>query len=181
MIYLVTNRKLITTGTLLDKIEKAMEKGIAGIILREKDLTTKDLLPLAKQIKELTKDTKVQFFVNGNIEVAQDLHTGVHLSFEAFVENKPKLNQKQKMGVSVHSLEEAKKAEKLGASYLLAGHVFSTDCKKGLAPRGLDFIKNIKENTSIPLIAIGGIDYNNMHQVYQSGADGVAMMSYFMK
>lgn len=83
--------------------------------------------------------------------------------------------------VSVHSQDEAIEAERLGADALIAGHIFVTDCKKGLEPRGLDFLRKICENVSIPVFAIGGIDDNNTELVKQAGAQGECRMSWYMK
>ena len=85
------------------------------------------------------------------------------------------------MGVSVHSLEEAKDVENLGASYVVAGHIFKTDCKKGLEPRGLKFVKDLSSTLTIPIFAIGGIDEKNSLSVINSSAFGVCMMSSIMK
>lgn len=85
------------------------------------------------------------------------------------------------IGVSVHSVEEAKEAEKLGASYLTAGHVFATECKKGLLPRGLEFLEEICDSVAIPVYAIGGIHPGNLRQIEESKAAGACMMSEYMK
>ena len=85
------------------------------------------------------------------------------------------------IGASTHSLEDAKIAEKLGATYITASHIFATDCKKGLEPRGLDFLKNICDNVNIPVFALGGINEDNSKYCYENGAKGVCMMSQAMK
>ena len=85
------------------------------------------------------------------------------------------------IGASCHSLEEAKEAERLGCTYITAGHIFLTDCKKGLPGRGLTFLQNICENVSIPVYAIGGISNENINDVRQTGAAGACIMSGFMK
>ena len=84
------------------------------------------------------------------------------------------------MGTSVHSPEEAALAEKLGASYVTAGHIFATDCKKGVPPRGLDFLENVCKSVKIPVYAIGGITRSNMHLALEKGAAGVCVMSGLM-
>ena len=111
---------------------------------------------------------------------------GIHLSYSIFKslnENiKAELIKKYKrIGVSVHSLNEAKEVESLGASYVVAGHIFETDCKKGLEPRGLKFIEDLSSALSIPIFAIGGIDEKNSLSVINNGAFGVCMMSSIMK
>ena len=110
---------------------------------------------------------------------AERLGCNLQLSYQSF------LDQKWKSGqitwVSVHTVEEAINAERLGADGLIAGHIFVTDCKKGLAPRGLDFLKEVCDAVSIPVFAIGGIDEKNSQSVIDSGAFSVCMMSNLMK
>ena len=92
--------------------------------------------------------------------------------------------QKQKFlvrGVSVHSVEDARLAEQCGATYLTAGHVFVTDCKKGLAPRGLDFLHEVCSSVKIPVYAIGGINDKNAASCIREGAAGVCVMSGYMR
>ena len=85
------------------------------------------------------------------------------------------------LGASCHSVEDAIKAEELGCSYIIAGHIFDTDCKKGLPGRGLDFLRNICESVKIPVYAIGGITADNIADVYAAGAKGACVMSGLMK
>lgn len=85
------------------------------------------------------------------------------------------------IGVSVHSVKEAEEAEKLGASYLTAGHVFATDCKRGLPPRGLEFLEEICNSVTVPVYAIGGIHPGNLWKIKETGAAGACMMSEYMK
>lgn len=85
------------------------------------------------------------------------------------------------IGASVHSLEEAMEAERLSASYVVAGHIFPTDCKAGLLPRGTGFLKEICENVHIPVYALGGINDNNEELVKECGADGACRMSGYMR
>ena len=85
------------------------------------------------------------------------------------------------IGASCHSVEDAQEAESLGADYITAGHVFATDCKKGLPPRGIEFLSSVCESVSIPVYAIGGISPDNIDLVRQCGAAGACVMSGFMK
>lgn len=88
---------------------------------------------------------------------------------------------KKRVGVSVHSIEEAGKAEGMGADYLITGHIFETDCKPGVLPRGLDFLQSVCKNVAIPVYAIGGISEKNAALTVQSGAAGICMMSGYFK
>ena len=93
------------------------------------------------------------------------------------------------IGTSVHSVEDAIKAEQLGATYMTAGHIFATDCKKGLPPRGLDFLKNVCDAVQIPVYAIGGINIDSvcsfyvprLNEVLAHGAVGACIMSSMMR
>ena len=86
-------------------------------------------------------------------------------------------------GASCHSVEDALCAYKLGCDYVTAGHVYITDCKKGLAPRGIDFLKKMCDSVPIPVYGIGGIDLESdkIDEVKQTGAKGACIMSGYMK
>jgi thiamine-phosphate pyrophosphorylase len=78
-------------------------------------------------------------------------------------------------------VEEAIDAEELGANYLIAGHIFETECKQGLRSRGIEFVEKICKNVKIPVIAIGGIRPDNIEEVLNTRVSGIAIMSYAMK
>ncbi len=81
------------------------------------------------------------------------------------------------VGTSVHSPEQLQTAEQLGADYVTAGHIFATDCKKGLPPRGTDFLSDICSRTKLPVYAIGGITSDRIPELRQTGAVGACIMS----
>ena len=85
------------------------------------------------------------------------------------------------LGTSIHSVEDAKEAGRLGADYVFAGNIFETDCKKGLPGRGLEFLENVCKEVDIPVYAIGGITAEKMPQILGTGAAGGCMMSGFMQ
>ncbi|QAA31388.1 thiamine phosphate synthase [Clostridium manihotivorum] len=177
-IYVVTNRKLIKEVALEDICKKSAEGGAAAIILREKDLKTEDLLELAYRVKNELKG-RVPLIINGNYEVAKRANSdGLHLGYNAFMDFEVEFSGC--LGVSIHSLQEAIDAEKKGADYLIAGHIFETSCKEGLAGRGLGFLSEICNTVRIPVIAIGGISEENINSVMKCGAYGVAVMSSVM-
>lgn len=179
-LYLITNRKLVAKVNFLNVIEQAVSGGIDAIILREKDLPGEILLNLALKIKKIIAGRPVLLIINNNFEVAQRVQAdGYHTNYKNFIQQK--INFNGLIGVSVHNLDEAIEAEKYNAGYLLASHIFPTDCKKGLKPKGLQLIKDIKKNVTIPLIALGGINPQNSDQVLAAGADGIAVMSYIMQ
>ncbi|RKD23684.1 thiamine-phosphate diphosphorylase [Caminicella sporogenes] len=179
VLYLITNRKIIKQGNLYSIVESAVIGGIDRVILREKDLSYEKLLLTASILKPILSKYNVPLIINTNLEVAKSLNAdGFHIGFQN-IKNK-KIEFKGILGISVHNLEEAIAAENLGADYLLAGHIYKTDCKKGLKPKGIKLIKDIKANVNIPVIALGGINEKNAPEVISAGADGIAVMSYIM-
>ncbi|MEN6460156.1 MAG: thiamine phosphate synthase [Syntrophomonas sp.] len=179
-LYLITNRKLVADGHFLSVIEQAIAGGIDAIILREKDLPGDILLNIAVKIKKIIAGQPARLIINNDLEVAKAVQAdGYHTNFDKFMEQPSVFDGNN--GVSVHNLDEAMQAEKNGASYLLASHIFATDCKKGVKPKGLQLIKDIKDNVNIPVIALGGISPKNSDQVLAAGADGIAVMSYIMQ
>ena len=174
----VTNRSLCRTG-LKEQVEKISRLGFCdALILREKDLSEAKYLSLAKSIKEICDEHGIDFICNNMPDVAEQLGCNLQLSFQSFLEQGHRADS---TWVSVHSLDEAIEAERLGADALIAGHIFVTDCKKGLEPRGLDFLRKICEAVSIPVFAIGGIDDENAELVKQAGAQGECRMSWYMR
>ncbi|AZR73194.1 thiamine-phosphate diphosphorylase [Anoxybacter fermentans] len=179
MLYLITNRKIIEKDNFYDVVENAIKGGVDAVLLREKDLSYEELLPIAIKLKNIADAYNIPLIVNGNLDVAKNINaSGFHTSFDRFM--KEKFEFKGLLGVSVHSLKEAILSEKHGASYILASHIFETDCKKGLRPKGIELIKDIKSQVKIPVIALGGINPENVKKVLSAGADGIAVMSYIM-
>ena len=182
ILYIVTNRKLVQNEDFYDVIERVAKNKVDYLALREKDLSGEELFSLAKDIKIITDKYNVPLIINGNLKVAEEVNAyGCQLSYNVLMESSLWKKSKLKIGASVHSLEEAINAEKVGSDYLVAGHIFETDCKKGLKGRGLNFVSNISNHINIPLIAIGGINENNASSVIKAGASGVAIMSTAMR
>ena len=177
----VTNRKLCKED-FLTRIEKIAKENPNGIILREKDLTSEAYLKLARSVLEICKKYDTQCILHSFTDIAKELkHPAIHLPLPIL----RKLTKGDKtsfttIGASCHSLKEAKEAEALGCTYITVGHIFETDCKKGLAGRGLDFLHGICENVSIQVYAIGGIDDKNIHRIRSAGASGACIMSSLM-
>ena len=196
---IISNRKLCENENLEKQIEKIFsdyEKKIilenfeiVSLTLREKDLNKNEYLKLIEEIYPICQKYKINLILHQNYDLNLDDKykiDGIHLSYNIFKslnENiKAELIKKYKrIGVSIHSLDEAKEVENLGASYIVAGHIFETDCKKGLEPRGLKFVEDLSSTLSIPIFAIGGIDEKNSQSVIDSGAFSVCMMSSMMK
>lgn len=176
----VTNRLLC--DDFYKRIAEIKEQiNLKYLILREKDLSDNDLKIMALKVMDILKDSNIKLIINNNIQVCREARAcGVQFSFNKIKElNLKELNMI--IGVSVHSLKEAVNAESLGADYIIYGHVFETDCKKGLKPRGVNELKEICSKVNIPVYAIGGINKDNFKQVVDSGAKGFALMSSLME
>lgn len=174
----VTNRKLCED--FYSRIREISQKELKYLILREKDLVDEELEIMAARIKGILKDSKIKLIINGNMKVADNVNAyGVHFSYNNFI-NLDIVEFQGIKGVSVHSYNEAVEAEKRGADYLIYGHIFETDCKKGLKPKGVNELKKICNKVKIPVYGIGGINKNNYMKVINSGAKGIAIMSSLM-
>ncbi|MEF9918652.1 MAG: thiamine phosphate synthase [Eubacterium sp.] len=176
----MTNRNFCGSS-FLRQIEKIAASGVSEIILREKDLLPEDYAVLARQVRTICQKYPVTLRFHTYYRVAKNLKCPrIHLSLPVLEENPGIKSSFDSIGVSIHSLEQAEKAVALGADYLTAGHIFATDCKKGLAPRGIPFLKSVLEAVSIPVYGIGGIDENTIGEVAKAGASGVCLMSSLM-
>lgn len=179
MLFVITSSKSCKED-FLTRIKRIASANPDRIILREKHLSQDDLLKLAIKCKEICDKYSVAFSVNSSIEVARKVNADIHLPYKLFVENNENIKDFSTIGVSVHSIPEAETAEMLGASYLIAGHIFATDCKKGLKPRGIEYLSDISEAVKIPVLGIGGISLERLSSVLQTGAAGACVMSHFM-
>ena len=167
----VSNRALCNDN-FVERIRKISELGIP-VILREKDLSENEYYRLlcSVNVPEITAHTYAG--------AAQRFGCRrIHMPLPAL--ERVDVSDFESVGASVHSVEQALRAVRLGATYLTAGHIFATDCKKGLPPRGVNLIKEIKSAVDIPVYAIGGITPRNAGEAINAGADGVCVMSGFM-
>lgn len=177
----VTNQQLCKTD-FLTRIEEIAACAPAGIILREKDLPEEEYKVLAREVLEICRRYGVPCMLHNFVKAAMELevtaiHVPLHILRSMTAEEKAHFTV---LGGSCHSVEDAQEAEGLGCTYITAGHVFVTDCKKGLPPRGIEFLTNICECVSIPVYGIGGIDCHNIEAVRKSGAKGACIMSGLM-
>ena len=196
---IITNRKLCENENLERQIEKIFSAykrkiflenfEIVALTLREKDLDKNEYLNLVKKIYPICKRYRIDLILHQNYDLNLDKKYnigGIHLSYEIFKSLNKNIREGlikkyKRIGISIHSIDEAKEVENLGATYVVAGHIFETDCKKDLEPRGLNFIKELSSILTIPIFAIGGINEENSNLVLNSGTFGVCMMSSLMK
>jgi thiamine-phosphate diphosphorylase len=177
----VTSRKLCTRP-FLEVMEDLSKKDLKTIVLREKDLSEEEYYELAAKCMEICEKNGANLTLHNFIGAARRLKAQkIHLPYPVFLKEAGNLEDFESVSTSVHKPEEAAKARENGADFVFAGHVFRTDCKKGLEPRGLDFLRKTVSAAGIPVYGIGGINDSNMKQVMETGAAGVCIMSGFMK
>lgn len=173
----VTNRKLCAAD-FISQLSEISRGGADYVILREKDLSEAEYAELAERALAVCGG-KLVIHGTGALPLLRRLPR-IHLPL-AVLENNPNLRREAELlGVSVHSPEEAKRAEALGSDYITAGHVFDTACKSGLPGRGLGFLRETAASVRIPVYAIGGISAGNAAAVRDAGAAGACVMSGLM-
>ena len=177
----VTDRKTCCED-FLTRIERIAELNPKAIVLRAKELDCGEYKALAEKVTEICGKYDTECILHNFADTALELaHPKIHLPLPVLREMSEEDKTKFRIiGSSCHSPEEAEEAESLGAAYITAGHVFATDCKKGLPPRGLDFLKAVCESVDIPVYAIGGISAENIDDVRKAGAAGGCIMSGLM-
>lgn len=177
----VTSRNLCD-GDFLEQVKRLVACDIPEIILREKDVNPREYAILAEKVLEICRNSRTQCILHGFVDVAICLQApAIHLPLPVAEKEREKLHHFQTLGISTHSLEQVRKAEQLGASYVTYGHVFSTDCKKDVPPRGIASLEEICRSTELPVYAIGGIQKDNLQTVMQAGASGACVMSLAMR
>ncbi len=177
----VTNRKLCRED-FLTRVERIAACHPAGIILREKDMSPEEYETSAGAVMEICGRYDVKCILHSFSAIAMSLRAAaIHLPLHLLRE----LSQEQKahfdvLGASCHSVDDALEAQAFGCTYITAGHVFETDCKKGLPGRGLEFLRNVCAAVDIPVYGIGGIYPHNIALVRSTGASGACLMSSLM-
>jgi thiamine-phosphate pyrophosphorylase len=178
----VTDRKLCKN--LPEKISQASNFGVKAVLVREKDLSIADLRNLVKTIKHHTPKSKAKFLIHGDELTASFFGVGAdgfHLSEKELLHLYPQTKHYILSGISVHTVTNAEKAEKLGFDYILFGPVFQSPEKiKYGPPQGLDKLKEVCSSVSIPVFAVGGINPKRVKKCLSAGAHGVAVIRAIM-
>lgn len=180
-ILVITSRKRFNReADFLKQIEKIAAAKPFGIVLREKDLTVKEYLVLARRVRDICRSAGASLIVHSHPEVARELGIpALHMPLDAL----EKLSSEERkefrvLGASCHSVEDVLRAKALGCDYVTAGHVYATDCKPGLPPRGADFLAEVcGQAAPMPVFALGGLTPARAPEVRRAEAAGFAMMS----
>ncbi|WP_022853775.1 thiamine phosphate synthase [Thermodesulfatator atlanticus] len=173
---------VITERNLRDEVETAKDVlagGATAIQMRIKDAPTREMIEIGKKLRKLTKEYNALFFVDDRLDIALATDAdGVQLGPDDMpISMARELAPNLIIGASVYCLEEALLAEKEGANYLGAGAVFPTNTKKDAKVLGLEGLRKVVESVKIPVVAIGGINYQNLEEVLKTGVSGIAVIS----
>ena len=180
-LYVVTDPVLVGDRDLVDVCDQVYQSGVRVIQLRDKHASTQDLIDQARVLCALAKKYDSYLLVNDRVDVAlaADAH-GVHLGQDdmELTEARSILGEQAIIGVSVRTPQEANQAEVDGADYIAANLVFPTATKTDIEqPLGLEGVRSLRKASTLPLVAIGGIDATNAGEVIKAGADGIAVVS----
>lgn len=180
LLYAVTDRFWLNDRSTLSRdVESALKGGVTCVQLREKNLDSL-LLEETLLIKELCRSYDVPFIINDNVEFAVKCKAdGVHIGQNDMPADRAReiIGPEMILGVSVKNTSQAVKAERCGADYLGVGAIFHTDSKKDAAHVCISDLRSICESVSIPVVAIGGINKNNVFKLAGSKIDGIAVIS----
>lgn len=179
-LYLVTDSELLQGRKLEDVIYQAVIGGVSLVQLREKKASSLDFYKVSKKVKEVTDKFNIPLIINDRIDIALSVDAaGVHIGQEDLpCKIARQILPKDKIiGVSVHNIEEAVKAQEDGADYLGCGAMFTTSTKSDVSNLTIDKLAEIKKGVNIPVVAIGGINQDNVSALRNTNIDGIAVVS----
>ena len=179
-LYVILDRAAARGRDLLTILDATLAGGCRLVQLREKEWPSGRLLPMAERLRDRCRAAGATFIVNDRLDLALALGAdGVHLGQDDLppAAARPLLRPGMILGLSTHSLEQARAAQAAGADYVAVGSMFPTGTKPDFQLVGPELIGKLRGEISVPLIGIGGITHDNVAQVIRAGADGVAVIS----
>ncbi|MEW6571098.1 MAG: thiamine phosphate synthase [Nitrospirota bacterium] len=179
----ITDRKICDLSC-KEMVLQALKAGIRWVQYREKDLSRRSIYEESVELRRITRKFDALFIVNDHVDIASAVGAdGVHLGQEDLpFKNARKILGKDKIiGISTHDLEQAKEAEAQGADYIGFGPVFHTLTKDAGSPKGIEILTQIRKQVRIPIVAIGGINHENIRSVLGTRVDAVAVASAMLK
>lgn len=178
--YAVTDNSWAAKLTLKEQVEAALQGGVSMVQLREKTLPQAAFLHKAIELKKLTDQYNVPLIINDNLEIAvQSNAAGLHIgqSDGSITEIRQLLGKEKILGVSAQTVEQALYAEAAGADYLGIGAIFPTNTKNDAEIVSIKTLSDICRAVKIPVVAIGGINEQNIPTLLPCGIAGVAFVS----
>ncbi len=180
LLYAVTDRTWLYGKKLADQVEESIRGGVTFVQLREKNLSLNQFVEQAQEVKKVTDYYHIPFVINDNVQVAQIVDAdGVHVGQgdQSPKEIRALLGPDKIIGVTAKTVEQARKAQQDGASYLGVGAAFATSTKRDAVTIPRERYWEITQSVDIPVVAIGGIHEGNILQLQGSGIAGVAVVS----
>lgn len=179
-LYLCTDSGLMSSATVEESVERAVQGGCSVVQLREKEASSLELFRLAERVKRVTDKYGVPLIINDRLDICQAVDAaGVHLGQSDLpcAEARRILGAEKIIGVSAATPEEAAKAQADGADYLGVGAVFPTTTKTNTRKVTPEIIRGIRQAVTIPFVVIGGVNAENITRLYGLGIDGAAVIS----
>ena len=179
-LYVVLDRAAARGRDLVELLALALAGGSRMIQLREKEWPSGRLLPLAEKLRAACAAVGATFIVNDRVDLALAVGAdGVHLGQDDLPARaaRPLLRPGMILGISTHSVEQARAAQADGADYVAVGSMFATTSKADFQLVGPGLMRKLRGEIRVPLVGIGGITPDNVSEVIRAGADGVAVIS----
>ena len=183
-LYLVTNRYQDPLETFLKKVEQACQSGVTMIQLREKQLTTNQYYELAKMVKQITDTYQVPLIIDDRLDVCLAVDAaGLHIGDDELPVSVARqvLGTEKILGVTAKTVKRALEAEESGADYLGTGAIFPTTTKENAPITLISTLKDICQAVGIPVVAIGGLTCENIHQLSGTGFAGIEVVRDLMQ
>lgn len=183
-LYLVTNRYQDPLETFLKKVEQACQSGVTMIQLREKQLTTNQYYELAKMVKQITDTYQVPLIIDDRLDVCLAVDAaGLHIGDDELPVSVARqvLGTEKILDVTAKTVKRALEAEESGADYLGTGAIFPTTTKENAPITLISTLKDICQAVGIPVVAIGGLTCENIHQLSGTGIAGIAVVRDLMQ
>ena len=183
-LYLVTNRYQDPLETFLKKVEQACQSGVTMVQLREKQLSTNQYYELAKIVKQITDTYQVPLIIDDRLDVCLAVDAaGLHIGDDELPVSVARqvLGTEKILGVTAKTVKRALEAEKSGADYLGTGAIFPTTTKENAPITLISTLKDICQTVDIPVVAIGGLTCENIHQLSGTGIAGIAIVRDLMQ
>lgn len=169
----------------IERLTRLTQQRPQAVILRAKDIDREAYRTLAKSAQHICTAASLPLILHSDWQLARELginrlHLPLALLHQILACERAHFTW---LSTSVHSVDEALEAQKLGASVLIAGHIYATQCKAGLAPRGLRFLHEVCKTVQLPVYAIGGIGFDKAQhaELLAQGARGACVMSAYMR
>lgn len=180
LLYGITDRSWLNGRTLSEVVKESLEGGVTILQIREKDIDEKNFLEEAKEIKKICEKFNVPLIINDNVAIAKMVDAdGVHLGQDDMdIEEARKILGPEKIiGITAKTIEQAKEAQMKGADYLGSGAIYTSGTKQNAKRLTVEDLKAICASVEIPVVAIGGLTYDNIDVLKDSGISGIAVVS----